>query len=76
MNIKAHDVITLSDNKEYVVVSIVLFENQQFAYLIDINNYQNVKFVLASSNYVIELKDVDLIKTLIPRFLALNNNNI
>lgn len=66
MNIKAHDFITLSDNKEYVGASIVLFENQQFAYLIDINNYQNVKFILASSNYVIELKDVALIKTLIP----------
>ena len=44
MNINIKDILTLSDDNRYVVISKAQYENKQYLYLIDINNNENMKF--------------------------------
>lgn len=70
MNIDIRDIITLDDNKEYVVISIANYQNKIYYYLIDQSNAANVKFCLENSkkNSLIEIKDSHLIQALLPLF--------
>jgi len=72
MNIDIKDLITLSDNNEYVVCSKTEYQGNIYLYLIDINNNENIKFGLIkyneSSVNVIELENQQLIQKLLPLF--------
>ena len=72
MDIKYQDIITLSDNNEYVVASKVNYQGSDYIYLVDINNTSNLKFIeIEKEGYLSELdkeKDKDLIEALIPLF--------
>lgn len=78
MNVK--DLLTLSDNNEYVIVSKAIYEDKPYLYLVDINNSENIKFGLErqdSVGYIIdEIEDVVLIQTLLPLFYEASKNMI
>jgi hypothetical protein len=66
------DVITLNDNNEYAVCSKTKFQDEEYLYLIDINNNENFKFGLIKQNgesiNIIELENQQLIQQLLPLF--------
>ena len=69
MNIDIKDVITLSDNNEYGVVSKTIYDNKAYYYLVDINNNENIKFLFEEGEKLIELEDEKIIKSIIPKLL-------
>ena len=69
MTIEKKDILTLEDNKEYVVVSKVLYENTNYFYIVDIDNIENFKFVKIENDDLLEIKDKDLATKLIPLFI-------
>ena len=69
MNIDIKDTILLDDNDEYVVVSKIHYKNDNYYYLVDINNTSNVKFVYQTFEGLVELDNKELITTLLPIFL-------
>lgn len=73
MNIEYSSIITLSDKREYIVVGKVEYNKREYLYLVDIHNNTNTKIVLLRETSVLELdqkRDIDLINTLLPLFLA------
>ena len=63
------DVITLDDDKEYLVVSKSdYFNSKQYFSLVDINDNSNIKFGYLDNDEFVEINDQDLIKTLLPSF--------
>ena len=44
MNLKMKDVITLGDNKDYIITSIATIDGFEYLYLVEIYNYSNIKF--------------------------------
>ena len=74
--IEIKDIVTLSDNNEYGIVSKVTKDNTTYYYLVDINDNSNIKFCYEdTSNGILELveiNDAEFIKNLIILF----NNNI
>lgn len=67
MNIK--DIVTLSDDHEYQVVSKTIYEGKTYYYLIDINDISNIKFLYENIDRLTEVEDQELIKLLLPKFL-------
>ena len=70
------DVLTLSDNNEYVVVSKIFYENKIYYYLVDINNNNNIKFCFQDNNDLIEVEDKELNTKLLPLFLEVAKKEI
>lgn len=68
MDIEKKDIITLSDNNDYVVISKINYEENYYYYIVDINNVENLKFVKESNDELLELNDKNLLTTLIPLF--------
>ena len=72
MDIKYSDVLTLSDNRKYVVVGIANYNNYNYLYLIDLLYDKNTKFFWLKEESVVELDkklDSKLINTIIPLFV-------
>ena len=69
MSINIKDVLTLSDNNKYVVVSKVLYDNKNYYYLIDLNNDANVVFCYEDGEELVELNDKELTQKLLPLFV-------
>ena len=69
MIIEKQDILTLEDNKEYVVVSKALYENTNYFYIVDLDNVENFKFVKIENDDLLEIKDKDLATKLIPLFI-------
>lgn len=69
MNIDAKDVVTLSDNIKYVVVSKINHDNNTYYILTQIDNITNIKFLVENKerNSLLEVED----KTLIQKLLAI-----
>ena len=63
------DTITLSDDNKYVVVSKAIMDNITYFYLIDINNYSNIKFCYQDKNELVEVEDKEFIQKLLPLFI-------
>ncbi len=68
MQIKVGDVLTLSDKKEYVVVSIAELDLINYYYIADINDESNLKICYLDKEELVEIKDSDLIIQLLPLF--------
>lgn len=68
MNVK--DLVTLSDQNKYVVVSKIEVSSKIYFYLIDINNYENVLICYLENNKLKEVTDEELVKQLIKVFSA------
>ena len=77
MTINIKDVLTLSDNNKYVVVGKASYESNDYYYIVDIKNPQNIKFCSQDNDDLVEINDYELINKLIPLFhKKLNINNI
>ena len=68
MDIEKKDIIVLSDQKNYVVVSKINYENNNYYYIVDIDDVANLKFVQEVGDELIELTDKELGTKLIPLF--------
>lgn len=66
--IEIKDIVTLSDQNEYQVVSIVDYEYRIYYYLVDINEISNVKFLYKNGDKLTEVEDEELVNKLLPMF--------
>ncbi len=63
MILKKQMLITLSDNKEYVVLDTITYNNITYIYLVEYNNKTNLKFCLEEmENNQIKLTEIDNIE--------------
>ena len=71
MNINIKDAVTLSDDRDYVVVSKVSYEGNIHYYLVAADNSGDVKFCTENSvnSSFFELEDSALIQKLLPLFI-------
>jgi len=70
------ELITLSNNKEYSVVSSIIYEGSNYVCLIDTDSYKDYKFCLYENDELIVVKDHDLIEVLISKFNSDLKTNI
>jgi hypothetical protein len=68
MNINIKDVLTLSDENKYCVVSKTEYQGKMYYYLIDLNDSGNIKFCFQNQNELTEVEDAEEIRKLIPLF--------
>lgn len=68
--IQIKDVVTLSDQNEYLVVSKVDHEYRNYYYLVDINDNSNVLFLYENGEKLTEVEEPELVSRLLPMFYA------
>lgn len=68
--IQIKDVVTLSDQNEYLVVSKVDHEYRTYYYLVDINDNSNVLFLYENGEKLTEVEEPELVSKLLPMFYA------
>ena len=68
--IQIKDVVTLSDQNEYLVVSKVDHEYKNYYYLVDINDNSNVLFLYENGEKLTEVEEPELVCKLLPMFYA------
>ena len=66
--LKQGEVLTLSDNKKYTVISTIEMDNNSYYYLIDNDDYSNMMFCTFEEDNMEEITDHDLIEKLLIRF--------
>ncbi|MBR3162334.1 MAG: hypothetical protein IKF19_06365 [Bacilli bacterium] len=76
MKIDIKDILALNDNNEYVVTSIVNYDNKTYYYLVDIKNTSNIKFCYRENDELIEIENKKLITKLLPMFFETAKNVI
>ena len=65
------------NNKEYTVVSIIKVEKDKFAYLINVDNYNDIMFVKIKKNEIEVIEDKSVLKNLIKLFnLKINEKKL
>lgn len=65
------------NNKEYTVVSIIKVEKDKFAYLINIDNYNDIMFAKIKKNEIEVIEDKSILKELIKLFnLKINEKKL
>lgn len=71
MNIDIKDMITLSNNQKYVVVSKINYDEEIYYYIANVNDNSDIKFLREKieNNSLVEVKDKDLISIILPLFL-------
>ena len=69
MNININDLITLDDNKDYVVVSKAFYNNRNYYYLIDINDSSNLMLWYEEDGKLVESFDKSVNNELMPLFI-------
>ena len=69
--LKQGEVLTLSDNKKYTVISTIEMDNNNYYYLIDNDDYSNMMFCKEEEDSVEEITDQDLIEKLV---IKIKNN--
>jgi len=69
--LKQGEVLTLSDNKKYTVISTIEMDNIYYSYLIDNDDYSNMMFCKKEEDSVEEITDQDLIEKLV---IKIKNN--
>lgn len=69
--LKQGEVLTLSDNKVYTVISTIEMDNTYYSYLIDNEDYSNMMFCKLEEDNVLEITDHDLIEKLL---IKIKNN--
>ena len=59
-DLRIKDIVTLEDDREYVVTSIAKIDGFVYLYLVEIENYVNIKFCkLISHNNSIGLQEIN-----------------
>ena len=69
MNINIRDILELSDNNRYIVVSKVFYDGKDYLYLVDVNDNDNLKFCYLDKDEIVEISDKDINTRLLPLFL-------
>lgn len=62
------DIVTLSDQNKYQIISKIDYENIYYYYLTDINDISNVKFLYENGSKLTEVEDENLVEELLPKF--------
>ena len=76
MTIDIKDIITLDDNKKYVVTSKTSYENKDYYLLLDKDEKSEYLICYLENNELIETEDKDLNTKLLELFLkAIENDN-
>ncbi len=65
-------VLTLSDKNQYVIVERIMYENNEYLYLVDINHNENIMFCKLDGAKLKKIQDTELLGRLI---IALNKKN-
>lgn len=65
MDINEKNIIILDDDNQYVVVKKINIENIIYYYIIDINDFTNIKYLYENGNELIEIEDENIIQNLI-----------
>ena len=79
MSIDIKDIITVSDEKNYVVVSKIDYDEDIYYYLTDVDDNVNTKFLVQNkerSESLLEVKDAELLQKLFPMFLKKTKESI
>lgn len=66
--IEIKDIVTLSDQNKYQVISKINYDYQIYYYLVDINEISNIKFLYENNNKLTEIDDEELVNKLLPLF--------
>lgn len=69
MKIDKNDVLTLSDNINYLVIGNVNYNYKNYLYLVDILNNSNIKIVENLNNDLIIIEDNGLLDKLLIEFI-------
>ncbi len=64
------DILTLSDNNEYIIASKAEYEYKIYLCLVDINNNKNVKFCYLDNDEVVIVKKENLSNVLVLKLLS------
>lgn len=68
------EILTLSDNKKYAVVSSTNYNGKNYVYLIEQDDYTNTMFCEFNNNGLEEVSDSTLIEELMKLFTQSQNN--
>ncbi len=64
------DILTLSDNNEYIIASKANYDYKIYLCLVDINNNKNVKFCYLDNDEVVIVKKENLSNVLVLKLLS------
>ncbi len=59
------EILTLDDNKEYVVTFTVMLNNKNYVFLVEQDNYENNMFCEYNDSGLTEVLDIDVIEELL-----------
>lgn len=62
------DLITLSNNKEYIVINQTTFNGKNYIYLVSKDGVSNVAVCLLENDTLITINDSELVKLLLEKF--------
>ena len=68
-------IITLDDNREYALVSSMIYLDKKYVYLVDMDNHENVIFGELTNDTVKIIEDGELLAKVIDEFKKLEENN-
>ena len=64
------DIVKLSDDNDYQVISKVNYEGLNYYYLVDMNDMAKSKFLYEDGEDLTEIDDPELMERLIPKLFA------
>lgn len=76
MNIEIEDVLTLDDDKDYVVVSKTNVDDINYYYLIEDSDNPSVMFCYEDKDELVDITDSEKIKKIIPHLYKAIRNKI
>lgn len=76
MNVEVKDVLTLSDQKEYMVMGMINHRGRDYMYIVDIHDSKNIKFCYQDNDELVVIKDQELISLLLPLLLKSTQDNL
>ncbi len=78
MNIKINDTLRLSDGKTYTVCSNIIYEEEMYIYLVDLEDYKNQKLLKLNkeTDKLVNVTDTNLIEKIAPLLLKKGIKNV
>ena len=63
--IEIGDLITLSDDKKYLVCSVINYDGKDYLSLTNIDNREDIIFCVYTNNELLKIEDESLVKSLL-----------
>lgn len=76
MNIEIEDVLTLDDDKDYIVVSKAVIEDINYYYLIENSDKPSVMFCYEDKDELVDITDSEKIRKIVPYLYKSIRNKI